>query len=326
MRLQKFLSETGVASRRKAEEMIIEGRVAVNGKPAQLGMKVDPAKDFIKVDGKPVTRSGPKLYFAFHKPRAVMSTLEDPQGRPTVKDFLHGIKQRVYPVGRLDYHSEGLLLITNDGEFANMVLHPTRKIPKTYEVKVKGIVEEENLEKLRGGIKLEDGITQPAKVSQIGKTEAGNSWVEITIHEGRKRQVRRMFDRVGHPVLKLKRTSVGGVKLGALAPGALRPLSPLEVERIVKGAKGTSGPEIKNRAVKKGKEKEKEKKSGIVEKVKKAKKVKEVEKTKTPKTRAINKTKTKEFKKSNTGQIKKKNISQNRKAGTRNPKREGFHS
>ena len=251
MRLQKFLSETGVSSRRKAEEMIIEGRIAVNGKTAQLGMKVDPEKDFIKVDGKPVTRSGPKLYFAFNKPKAVMSTLEDPQGRPTVKDFLRGIKQRVYPVGRLDYHSEGLLLITNDGEFTNMVLHPARKIPKTYEVKVKGTVEEENLEKLRGGIKLEDGITQPAKILQTGKTEAGNSWLEITIHEGRKRQVRRMLDRVGHPVLKLKRTSVGGVKLGALEPGALRPLAQQEVDRIIKGAKKIlPGQQIKTRETK----------------------------------------------------------------------------
>lgn len=241
MRLQKFLSETGVASRRKAEEMIIEGRIAVNGKPAQLGMKVDPAKDFIKVDGKPVTRSGPKLYFAFHKPKAVMSTLEDPEGRPTVKDFLGGIKQRVYPVGRLDYHSEGLLLITNDGEFANLVLHPARKIPKTYEVKVKGTVEEKNLEKLRDGIKLEDGMTLPAKLRTVGKTEAGNSWLEITIHEGRKRQVRRMFDKVGHPVQKLKRTSIGSIRLGALEPGGLRPLTQREIEKIVKAAKAAAG-------------------------------------------------------------------------------------
>ncbi len=217
--------------------MIIEGRVSVNGKPAMIGMKVDPAKDFIKVDGKPVTRSGPKLYFAFHKPKAVMSTLEDPEGRPTVKDFLRGIKQRVYPVGRLDYHSEGLLLITNDGEFANLVLHPARKIPKTYEVKVKGTVEDENLEKLRGGIKLEDGMTLPAKLRPAGKTEGGNSWLQITIHEGRKRQIRRMFDKVGHPVLKLKRTSIGGIKLGALEPGGLRPLTGPEIEKIVKAAK-----------------------------------------------------------------------------------------
>ncbi len=237
MRLQKFLSEAGISSRRKAEEMIVEGRVAVNGKMAELGMKVDPAKDFIKVDGKPVNKSGPKLYFAFHKPRAVMSTLEDPQGRPTVKDFLRGIKHRLYPVGRLDYHSEGLLLITNDGEFTNLVLHPAKKVPKTYEVKVKGVVENENLEKLRGGIRLEDGLTQPARVKPMARTEAGNSWVEITIHEGRKRQVRRMFDKIGHPVLKLKRTSVGGIKLGALGPGGLRPLSPQEVEKILKGAK-----------------------------------------------------------------------------------------
>ena len=284
MRLQKFLSGTGVASRRKAEEMIIEGRVSVNGKPAQLGMKVDPKKDFIKVDGKPVAVSGPKLYFAFHKPKAVMSTLEDPQGRPTVKDFLSGIKQRIYPVGRLDYHSEGLLLITNDGEFANLVLHPARKIPKTYVVKVKGTVEEENLEKLRAGIKLEDGITQPARITHVGKTEAGNSWLEITIHEGRKRQVRRMFEKVGHPVIKLKRTSVGGIKLGSLGPGGLRPLTPQEVEKIIKSAKikTQSTPETteekngKSQKYKKG-EKSKKAEKGKKDKNKKDKKDKKIE-------------------------------------------------
>ena len=245
-RIQKILAEAGVSSRRKAEEMIAEGRVLVNGKAAVLGMKADPEEDFIKVDGKPLQRPWPKAYFAFHKPRGVVSTLEDPQGRPTVGDFLGRIKQRVYPVGRLDYNSEGLLLVTNDGEFAHQVLHPSKKIEKTYQVKIKGILENEDIDKLKRGIRLEDGLTQPAKVKPIGKTEGDNSWVEITIHEGRKRQVRRMLERVGHPVMKLKRTSIDGIKLGALEPGGLRPLTVRELERI--RIKRESGARIKSHA------------------------------------------------------------------------------
>lgn len=240
-RIQKILSEAGVASRRKAEELIAEGRVLVNGKAATLGMKADPGKDFIKLNGKPLQRPGPRAYFAFNKPRGVMSTLDDPEGRPTVKDFLGRIRQRVYPVGRLDYNSEGLLLITNDGEFANLVLHPSRKIRKTYQVKVKGVLEEEEIEKLRRGVRLKDGLTQPAKVKPIGKTEGENSWLEVTIHEGRKRQVRRMFEHVGHPVLKLKRTSIGGITLGDLDPGRLRPLTPQEMEKIRRQSGFTEG-------------------------------------------------------------------------------------
>jgi len=232
----------GIASRRKAEEMILEGRVLVNGRPATIGMKADPGEDSIKVDGKLITRPEPKVYFAFNKPREVMSTLSDPEGRTTVKDFLKGIKFRVYPVGRLDYHSEGLLLVTNDGEFANAVLHPSKKISKTYLIKVKGVLEDEELMKLRKGIKLPDGMTRPAKVVPVKKTEA-NSWLEITIHEGRKRQVRRMLEAVGHPVLKLVRTSIDGIKLGGLPPGRLRPLAIKEIEQI-------KGRAVKKEAVK----------------------------------------------------------------------------
>lgn len=234
-RIQKILADMGVASRRRAEEMVLEGRVLVNGAPAALGMKADPEKDSIKVDGKLLTVPEPKVYFAFYKPKEVMSTLYDPEGRATVKEFLGRIKFRVYPVGRLDYMSEGLLLVTNDGEFANSVLHPSKKIPKTYEVKVKGVLEPEQLELLRKGIRLRDGLTQPAKIKAMKKTEK-NSWLEIVLYEGRKRQIRRMLETVGHDVLKLKRTSIGGIKIGELQPGEYRPLTTREIEEMKRRA------------------------------------------------------------------------------------------
>lgn len=233
VRLQKILAEMGIASRRKAEELILEGRVTVNGKIAELGMKADPLVDHIKVDGKLLVRPEPKVYYLMYKPPQVVTTLYDPQGRPTVKDFIKRIPYRIYPVGRLDYHSEGLLLLTNDGELAHAILHPSRKISKTYVVKVKGHVEEKELQKLRQGIRLEDGLTAPAKVKLIRYSEA-NSWVEITIHEGRKRQVRRMFERIGHPVLKLKRIAINGLRLGTLKPGEVRQLTKEELLTIKK--------------------------------------------------------------------------------------------
>lgn len=232
IRLQKILADLGIASRRKSEEMIEEGRIMVNGKLAVIGQKADPELDHIKLDGKLLTRRpGPKLYFAFHKPRQVISTLEDPQERATVGDYLRKIKARLYPIGRLDYDSEGLLLLTNDGDFAHDVLHPTKKTPKVYEVKVKGVLKDEEIEKLETGIWLKDGKTAPAKVKKMRKAKE-NSWLQITIHEGKKRQIRRMLDRVNHSVIRLIRTKVGGINLGHLNPGEMRPLTPDEIERI----------------------------------------------------------------------------------------------
>jgi 23S rRNA pseudouridine2605 synthase len=233
MRLQKILSEMGIASRRKAEEIIMEGRVTVNGRTATIGMKADPSRDHVKVDGKLLTRREPKVYIVFNKPKNVVTSLHDPEGRPTVKDFLRGVKYKIFPVGRLDYDSEGLLLLTNDGDFAQAILHPSKKIPKTYLLKVKGIPGDEEIGKLRKGLMLEDGLTAPAKARKVRMTE-NNTWLEMAIHEGKKRQIRRMLDKIGHPVLRLRRTRINGIGLGRLESGAFRYLSHEEIEGIRK--------------------------------------------------------------------------------------------
>jgi 23S rRNA pseudouridine2605 synthase len=230
-RLQKIIAKMGIASRRAAEELIIEGRVTVNGKTAIIGMKADSSKDHIKVNGKLLTKPEPKIYLMMNKPVGVITTLAETEERPTIRDFIRKIKYRVFPVGRLDYDSEGLLLLTNDGDFAQSILHPSKKIPKTYHVKIKGILAEDAIEKLKSGIKLIDGLTAPAKVKKLRKSEE-NSWIEITIYEGRKRQIRRMIERVGHSVIKLKRVKINGIEIGGLEPGAIRYLTPEEVTKI----------------------------------------------------------------------------------------------
>lgn len=232
-RLQKIIAKMGIASRRAAEEIILEGRVTVNGKAATLGMKADPSKDHIKLDGKLLIKPEPKVYLMINKPKGVITTLSESEARPTIRDFLKKIKYRIFPVGRLDYDSEGLLLLTNDGDFAHAILHPSKKIPKTYHVKIKGVLEDNDIEKLKRGVKLKDGMTSPSKVKKLRKAEE-NSWIEITIYEGRKRQVRRMLEKVGHPVLKLKRVRINGIELGNLASGAIRYLTSEEVNKIKK--------------------------------------------------------------------------------------------
>ncbi len=232
-RLQKILAKMGIASRRGAEEIILEGRVTVNGEPAILGMKADMTKDHIKLDGKLLTRPEPKVYLMFNKPKGVITTLSKTEERPAVREYLKKIRYRVFPVGRLDFDSEGLLLLTNDGDFAHSILHPSKKIPKTYHVKIKGVIEDDKIEKLKRGVKLEDGMTSPSKVKKLRKAEE-NSWIEITIYEGKKRQVRRMLEKVGHPVLKLKRIRINGINLGNLLPGEIRYLTPEEVGKIKK--------------------------------------------------------------------------------------------
>ncbi|MEK6680334.1 MAG: pseudouridine synthase [Nitrospirota bacterium] len=231
-RLQKIISGAGIASRRHAEQMILTGRVTVNGKVAtKLGTKADPEKDHIKVDGKLLRLAGKKTYLLLNKPRGHVTTLSDPEGRPTVIDLLKGVKGRVYPVGRLDYDTEGLLLLTNDGDFANTIMHPKFEIPKTYDVKLKGVLTDDEIEKIEKGITLEGRRTAPARIKKLKKTEQ-NSWLEITIHEGRKRQVRRVFERIGHFVLKLKRTRIAFLDLKGVDTGGYRFLRKEEVDEL----------------------------------------------------------------------------------------------
>jgi 23S rRNA pseudouridine2605 synthase len=232
-RLQKIIAEMGLASRRKSEELIMEGRVTVNGRIAAIGMKADPLKDHIKVDGKLLFRTEKKVYFILNKPRGVVTSMSDPEGRPTVHDFVRAIKQRVFPVGRLDFDSEGMLLLTNDGEFAHAVLHPSKKIPKTYLVKIKGNLEDESIEKLRKGIRLDRTVTAPAKVKRLRKTES-NSWIEMVIYEGKKRQIRRMLERVGHSVIRLMRIKINGIEMGPLKAGNCRRISAEEMRMLKK--------------------------------------------------------------------------------------------
>lgn len=231
-RIQKILSAAGIASRRAAEEIILEGRVRVNGKVvSELGAKADPDHDHIKVDGKLINPKQPKAYIMLNKPAGFVTTMSDPEGRPIVANLLKGVRVRVYPVGRLDYDTEGLLLLTNDGDLAHLVTHPKHELPKTYLVKVKGFLEDRHVESLEQGVYLKDGKTAPARVRKLRKEES-NSWVEITIHEGRKRQVRRMIDHTGHSVIKLKRTRVGSLSLGDLPVGTYRHLTLDEVQGL----------------------------------------------------------------------------------------------
>lgn len=232
-RLQKVIAHAGVASRRKAEELIKQGKVAVNGKVVtELGLKVS-SKDYIEVNGIKIEQEEP-VYFLLYKPRGVISTVSDDKNRKTVLDFFPEINKRIYPVGRLDYDTSGLLLLTNDGEFANLLTHPKYEIDKTYIAKVKGIPTRVDLKKLQKGVRLEDGLTRPAKVKFLsGDRKKNSAIIEITIHEGRNRQVRRMFEQIGYPVVKLKRERFAFLTLNGLTAGEYRPLTPHEVKRLI---------------------------------------------------------------------------------------------
>ena len=234
-RLQKIISAAGIASRRKAEQLITSGLVSVNGQVVtELGSKADLEQDHIRVNGKLLHGVERHVYLLMNKPKGYVTTLSDPENRPTVLDLLHGVGARVYPVGRLDYASEGLLLLTNDGELANLMMKAASHVPKTYMVKVAGTPSPEELGKLRAGlmIRTDKGKrvrTAPAKISPI--REGNNPWYEITLVEGKNRQIRRMFEEVGHHVEKIKRVRYGPLELD-VPPGKFRRLSPQEVSRL----------------------------------------------------------------------------------------------
>jgi pseudouridine synthase len=230
-RLQKILSRTGVTSRRKAEQLILEGRVFVNGAAVtELGSKADLDRDHVKVDGRLLHNPKRMVYLALHKPTECVTTVSDPQGRPTVMDLLRGVKERVYPVGRLDYHSEGLLLLTSDGEFANAITSAASHIPKTYLVKVNGSLTTEQEQAFRDGLPISGRRTLPAGLKLVHRAQ--NPWYEVRLVEGRKNQIRTMFKHLGRLVEKLKRVKIGPLDLGTLKPGQFRYLSQEEVDRF----------------------------------------------------------------------------------------------
>ena len=235
-RLQKLIAAAGIASRRHAEELITAGKVTVNGEVIkELGSKADPEKDHIKVNGKlinPQLKSREKVYVLLNKPKGYLSSVSDPEGRPLVTELLPPSLGRLHPVGRLDFNTEGLLLLTNDGDFTNFVTAARNRVDKVYEVKVKGVPTDTGIQRLRRGVTLDDGTrTAPARITKLNET-ATNAWYEVLLHQGRNQQVRRMFELIGHSVLKLRRTHIGFLSEDNLKPGRWRLLTGSEVRRL----------------------------------------------------------------------------------------------
>jgi len=232
-RLQKVMAHAGVASRRKSEEIIAEGRVKVNGVVVtEMGTKVDPAQDTIEVDGEEIEKET-KTYLKLHKPRGYVTTVNDPQGRQTVMDLIHGIDKRIYPVGRLDLDSSGLLLLTNDGDLTHKITHPSHELDKEYMVVVNGELSQEEINRFKNGIQLEEGKTSPAKIEMVNQ-DPKNTTYQVIIHEGMNRQIRRMFDQLGYEVVSLIRVRIGNISLGSLKPGEYRKLSSKELQDLLR--------------------------------------------------------------------------------------------
>ena len=232
LRLQKYLAEAGIASRRASEELITAGRVQVNGVTATLGMSVDPDTDIVLYDGKPVRQEEELITLMLNKPKGVVSTSDDPQGRKTVQEYVKDIPARLYNVGRLDINSEGLLLMTNDGEIAHRMTHPKFSVAKTYYAVCDGKLQPSEIASLVNGVTLDDGMTAPARVTHVRPTNAGDTSFLITIHEGKNRQIRRMLEAIGHRTLRLKRERFGPLSLGELKPGETRRLTPDEIRSL----------------------------------------------------------------------------------------------
>ncbi len=235
IRLQKYLSECGAASRRKAEEFIAEGKVKVNGRVAQIGDKINPKKDIVTLNGKRVENTAKPLYIMLHKPRGYITTMSDEMGRRCVAELVKSAGERVYPIGRLDRESEGLLLLTNDGEFANLMMHPASHVPKIYRVTVRPDISDEQVVRLQEGMVIDGRRTAPAKVTVLEKQE-NRAVVEIVLYEGRNRQIRRMCEELALDVARLKRTAIGPLKLGMLPTGQWRELTRQEVEKLTGAA------------------------------------------------------------------------------------------
>lgn len=232
IRLAKFIARSGVTSRRGAEVLIKEGKVKLNGKVVvEPGTMVDPREDRVQVGNRELSTPFSPIYILLNKPKGVVTTLKDPQGRTTVRDLLKGIHRRVFPVGRLDYHTEGVLLLTNDGDLAQKLLHPSYRIERVYQAKLKGVPKKEVLERIRQGVELEPGVVLKARARLLRILKA-NTWLELVLYEGRYREVRRMCEAVGHPVLALKRTRFGPLSVKGLPPGAYRHLTAVELELL----------------------------------------------------------------------------------------------
>ncbi|MDD5285895.1 MAG: pseudouridine synthase [Desulfuromonadaceae bacterium] len=243
-RLQKIISAAGITSRRASEELILNGEVTVNGVVvSELGSKADPDKDVITVSGKQLRVSEKRVYILLNKPTGYITALKDSQGRKLVTDLLNGVPERVYPVGRLDYNTEGLLLLTNDGEWANRLMHPRHEVEKEYHVRVRGKIVDQQLRLMADGIELEDGKTAPAVVSLIKDGEL-NDWISVAIHEGRNRQVRRMCEAVSLSVVRLKRIRYGTLSIGTLKSGQFRYLSEAEARELIDGPQKTAAGKI----------------------------------------------------------------------------------